>query len=814
MTNLQTSRLVDDRPSIPRICALLGINPQKWESGISKLPFVLGDATAGVENELQVAVIGNKECVDLPLSIRTSSYYKNIRRRTARGDTSHKIITALDTYLRDNPENVWENSWVRFPRTCLSRGADAIFKNDLVQDKSQSHSPRRSDYDRFIFTQNNEQWIRIPVSYLLKLALADLITSQNLPQKLRTVGMTFLDHFLSDNTSPETFSFYAPSLSKEFGGAQAIARETAQRFLLCQCLIAYAQIKFKLKELGQRVVIYAAPHPPIRQKQLNGCISDAFYRQLFMSPCLSGWDKGQEKHAYMGQCHQVLSRSKMNSLAKLKEAGIITRNLVVLPNTSNISLANNGTHISLGSTKLSALMDDPIYGLTPGDEKYVGDLVIKIVEHFLPLFVGTYSAAPYRMDFKDFHPETALGFLPHELDFTHLRMIWRRWKKKASLRFFGQRITPFGPECIDTMFSRLFGLRGDCVPDFRLIDYMASLMSTHNCPALNGKLGNDLLLKEDLTELGTFHRSLSTYLLYKIREHSHLGFSGFEARYYSLFSSLSKDMAQATALQSLITSLAYKYILSGQITHAHIPDTPSIESERRQIFFGSAIGIPTFYVRKKSKNAFLIELIKNTKGLRSSLRYKGHLRVYNTAYRQALVKQLKNDGRELIEMMGLKETIRDLEERIAPNSTTSTAYRLTSAVLKQTGTSSPLKSSAVEFNSASEKYYREDLRIEYIREGFDYLQKDLAAGRVPEEQLQSEGYEGSLKHEGFIREMEKKMCTDSISIKELTRTATILLRVIDAHKIMSNKERGALDANPNPPVFLPTYRAGENRKAL
>ena len=63
----------------------------------------------------------------------------------------------------------------------------------------------------------------------------------------------------------------------------------------------------------------------------------------------------------------------------------------------------------------------------------MGDLVVKIVEHFLPLFVGTYSAAPYRLDFVDLHPEKALGFLPHELDYTHLRMLWRRWKKKANL---------------------------------------------------------------------------------------------------------------------------------------------------------------------------------------------------------------------------------------------------------------------------------------------------------------------------------------------------------------------------------------------
>ena len=72
---------------------------------------------------------------------------------------------------------------------------------------------------------------------------------------------------------------------------------------------------------------------------------------------------------------------------------------------SNISLANNGAHISLGSAKLTAHLADEASGFTAAHEKFLGDLVIKIVEHFLPLFVGTYSAAPYRLDFVDFHPE-------------------------------------------------------------------------------------------------------------------------------------------------------------------------------------------------------------------------------------------------------------------------------------------------------------------------------------------------------------------------------------------------------------------------
>ena len=113
--------------------------------------------------------------------------------------------------------------------------------------------------------------------------------------------------------------------------------------------------------------------------------------------------------------------------------------------TGTATTVVKGPHVSLGSRALGALASDSRSGFNEDVEKHCGDLVIKIVEHFLPLFVGTYSAAPYRIDFRDFHPENVLGFLPHELDYTHLRMIWRRWKKKAKIGFLGRSMTPFGP---------------------------------------------------------------------------------------------------------------------------------------------------------------------------------------------------------------------------------------------------------------------------------------------------------------------------------------------------------------------------------
>ena len=44
-------------------------------------------------------------------------------------------------------------------------------------------------------------------------------------------------------------------------------------------------------------------------------------------------------------------------------------------------------------------------------------------------------------------------------------------------------------------------------------------------------------------------------------------------------------MGRAVDLQMLLNALAFKYIAEGKLTHQHIPDNPSVESERRQIFF-------------------------------------------------------------------------------------------------------------------------------------------------------------------------------------------------------------------------------------
>ena len=121
-------------------------------------------------------------------------------------------------------------------------------------------------------------------------------------------------------------------------------------------------------------------------------------------------------------------------------------------------------------------------------------------------------------------------------------MIWRRLKKKANMKVFGHPVTPFGPRWIDRPLSRILHLRGDFVPDFRLIDYPVALLSTGQSPALDGTMENHQRLKEDLFALGIFDPRMSLYLLYRNRLFAQSGFSGFEGRHYSLFFRLLDDL--------------------------------------------------------------------------------------------------------------------------------------------------------------------------------------------------------------------------------------------------------------------------------
>lgn len=768
-------RLKQESPSPAALADALreaGIDPSRADGA----PFVL-DGTGGAEAEMQVAVRGRSSRVDLPRSIRESSFFADVTRRADAGDTSKHLLDRLEDYLESNDDGVWENSWVRVPRRLLTPYADSIFESDLRRDKADPKSLPRLDAARFVVLDRGEEALRLPVSYLLKLALADSIDGQT-DWLVRAAALRVMSRLLSDNTSPETVSFHTPRLHPETGGGAALAREASRRYLVSQLLVAYANDAFELSASDQHVLLFDSPHPPVRQRRLNDAISDSFYRELFMSPCLSGWDRGEAKRDYMALCHQTLSRSQLNAVGKLREAGVITRNLVVLPNTSNVSLANNGVHVSLGSERLSRMLaaEDSAFG--PEQEKSLGDLVIKIVEHFLPLFVGTYSAAPYRLDFKDFHPERALGFLAHQLDYTHLRAMWRRWRGKARNRVLGRSVGPFGPEWLDESLARLFGLKGDFVPDFRLIDYLAAPMSTERSPALDGRLGNEQRLLDDLDHLGVFDARMALYRLYRMRDYASMGFSGFEGRCYSLFESLSDDMRHAVNLQQLVTAVAYRWALSGRITHADIPDRPVIESERRQIFFSAAVGLPTFYIDSRSRNSLLRRIVDRAGGTRSSRRYPGRTRCRLAEYRRSLTAMLEKEAADLIEAMGLAETMRDLRARHEDPEEASASGKLTRAALRQAGAREPLELGAEEFNSAAERAYRGELRVKKLAEAWEGLLADahkLESDPRGDVRAALEAVLEGRALESYLHQIGKDLLAERLPCAEIRRVLHVLL---------------------------------------
>jgi hypothetical protein len=168
---------------------------------VSRLPFVGADGTAGAEAELQASVQGSRRTVDLPLAISGSDFLTNIQRRAAVGDTAPRQLHALERFLDANTDGVWDNSWVRFPRRLLGAAAAEVFRGDLRADKSDASDRLRGDATKFVVVERGIEYARVPISYLLKLALADATAAlPERPEAVRKTGRRLLGHFLSDNT--------------------------------------------------------------------------------------------------------------------------------------------------------------------------------------------------------------------------------------------------------------------------------------------------------------------------------------------------------------------------------------------------------------------------------------------------------------------------------------------------------------------------------------------------------------------------------------------------------------------------------------
>jgi len=284
---------------------------------------------------------------------------------------------------------------------------------------------------------------------------------------------------------------------------------------------------------------------------------------------------------------------------------------------------------------------------------------------------------------------------------------------------------------------------------------------------------------------------MSIYLLYRLREHDTMGFSGFEGRHYSLFENIEEDMGRAADLQNLLNVLAFKYIADGTALHDHIPDDPFVESERRQIIFGSAIGIPTFFVRHDTKNLFLRRIIEKAAKVRSSRRYPGYLRVYNLEYRKALLKVLREDAPDLIEMLGLEETMDDLGLRLENPQDHAAADRMTGAILDSAGVKSPLRMKADDFNKAAEQFYRTDLKMRHIKEAFRFFEEDLSrieAASAKDEPAIRNALQFALNDQEasrFVSIAKRKVIDEEISTSELIKLIDLILISVDNDRSQS-----------------------------
>jgi hypothetical protein len=269
--------------------------------------------------------------------------------------------------------------------------------------------------------------------------------------------------------------------------------------------------------------------------------------------------------------------------------------------------------------------------------------------------------------------------------------------------------------------------------------------------------------------------------MYRLREFHRMGFSGFEGRHYSLFPSLRHDLPHAVQLQQLLTCLAFKYMLTGKYGHEHIPDTSFVESERRQIFFGTAAGIPTFFVRKDTPNLLLKDILAETHDVRISRRYAGYLRIHNYEYRLGLIRVLRRDAIDLIEMLGLQDTLDDLETRLQPAAGAAAVDRLTAGILRYAGLKSPFGRNAMYLNHAAEAYYRTTLRNEHLGEALDFLRDDLErmqTSRSIEDNSMREAMQfafGSRRVTQWLRAITNRVLQEALTLDEVRSMIYLLL---------------------------------------
>jgi hypothetical protein len=231
-------------------------------------------------------------------------------------------------------------------------------------------------------------------------------------------------------------------------------------------------------------------------------------------------------------------------------------------------------------------------------------------------------------------------------------------------------------------------------------------------------------------------------------------------------------------------------VATGMIQHHHIPDDPFVESERRQIFFATSIGLPTFFVHADSKNYLLRRILGRVQNQRHSRRYKGYIRVGTLDYQKACLQTISEEGGWLMESVGVKEELAQMRSILLGKKKTA-AERLTKNILKSHGTGGKaMDLDAPRFNQAAERYYRTTLFTHHMEEGLRVLAKD--GRRFDREGGQVTGrmagiVTGGCSTVAYIEEFGGKVISGQATETEIQRLILLSLLIIEQKQRQQEK---------------------------
>ncbi|MEM6456650.1 MAG: hypothetical protein AAF772_16285, partial [Acidobacteriota bacterium] len=554
----------------------------------------------------------------------------------------------------------WPHARVRLDPQRLGRRALAVLADDLARRPS-------ADRDRFATADGR---CRLPAGDALRLALIDALDAAG-GGDVRAVEAaieTLAGCFSNDNTAPETASLYV----QDGSDGRAVAAEAALRHLLVQLLTAWVNAAWGVRDEGQRLSVFAHPTPTVELRRLGDALSPDDFREALLNPCL-GWPSGPSKAAYMHLCHRVLGQHPARAEDALAAAGCAPARDAdrrAAARAAQVSLVHNGLHLSLGSRRLSAA------GAPEAAVARVLAASVPEVEAFLPLFVGTFSAAPRALAPEDCTPLRRLAHAAHAIDADGLRGLWQGWSRRSDGRRSWRMRLGFGRRAAPALLR-----------DARLLDFPVALAARDGISAFDGRVDGDVRLAQTLDNAGIFDRRMSLYLPLKLRLRSRHGFAGLEGRMHSLCPRFA-DLAQLAQLQRLLQAHAMR--MTAETAGAGDAQarlrrrlTPAAERARRLPMLAAALGAEHFVIDAATDDPAVDAALRRTIGARRLA--DGRLRVPTEAYRLALLGHLADAGRATVAALGADDTLRDLRQRLEAPDTESADGQLRAALRGELG---------------------------------------------------------------------------------------------------------------------------------